>query len=506
MDEFFLSDDEPIAEEPILEAKTRNYIYSPPQIDITRTIDFLNDCHGWCLEVLEGQSIPNAADIGFWVKVENKPIKNLGFVIDILALEDQAALSLVVESKAKVTILKWIVPLNKYDATYMRASANRRDLSMVKLGMHVPDITKACNPGLTIHHIVTGFYEVRSTLLSKQIFPLAMSIKAHIDMVGNKKPLVPLEIKDLYMCPPEVKTVTIKAFIKQRTKAGKALCQEVTGSSSVKDSGRMKKRQKEESVLRLVQSCDGAQKIKLKSESSPIALMEDVMDKGSKKRKLISMETAEDFKKYYPFAPKVFEIEVERCIRAPSTMVYRPFDEAHCKNLIRSFLKNIRDVDNLADLVPFDPKTGKEVIVTEEDQLRKEHGLCFWIINGQHTITAAKALQTMPFQQGRDTPESISDNKGIQTAKQIHSTRKSRIICGCPPEKLVQISMQTNKDAKTFGLFKTPLHLSIMHAREQWESYGMISRPKIGQTQSPKWKVCLGFYRKILLVQCFIFS
>jgi len=387
-----------------------------------------------------------------------------------------------VENKAKVTILKWIVPISKYDATYMRASANRREMSMVKLGMHIPDITKTTNPSLTTHHIVTGFYEVRSTMLSKHVYPLAMSVKAHIDLLGKKKPIVPLEIKELYKCPPNVKIVTIKAFIKQRTKVGKSQVHEVTGSSSVKDSGRLKKRQQEESILQLVQSADGGEKIRLKSESSPVALMEDVMDKGSKKRKLISMETTEDFKKYYPFAPKVFEIEVERCIKAPSIMVYRPFDEAHCKNLIRSFLKNIRDVDNLADLVPFDPKTGKEVLVTEEEELRKENGLCFWIINGQHTITTTKALQTMPFPQGKDTPKSINDNRGIQTTKQIHATKKSRIICGCPREKLVQISMKMNKDAKTFGLFKMPLHLSIMHAREQWEAYGMIPRPKIGQT------------------------
>jgi len=64
-----------------------NYIYSAPQIAITRTIDFINDCQGWCLEVVENPTTSNTTDVGFWSKVENKPMKNLGFVIDIVPLE-----------------------------------------------------------------------------------------------------------------------------------------------------------------------------------------------------------------------------------------------------------------------------------------------------------------------------------------------------------------------------------------------------------------------------------
>jgi hypothetical protein len=377
---------------------------------VTTTFTIDDSVSGWCFEVLENPKIENTYDVGLFIE-KDKVCLNIGYVIDASDAEDNNFINALVENKAKLTIIIWKLPVQRMAAKLTAASKLRKEYSAIQLGLHIPDIYAESNVHMTREQIIWGFYEIRSNLLLKKVYPMSMVLREYIENVVQGKPILPLDVKEVYRCPTASTIASIKAFVKLRSKMGK---KEASGSKvkrgskqraredSSKGSSKSKREESTKKRPRTTFEICGLEEegqiVKMREEATPNDLLAEVMATKDKK-KVVSLENTKEsleaFEKYYPFAPKTFDIEVDRCNRAPSKMIYRPLDEQHCRNIIGSFLKNVRDVDTLADLVPYVPVANMEVIVKKEEELLRENGLMFWIINGQHTIHAAKALQTM---------------------------------------------------------------------------------------------------------------
>ena len=83
----------------------------------------------------------------------------------------------------------------------MAASKLRKEYSAIQLGLHIPHIYAESNVHMTREQIIWGFYEIRSNLLLKKVYPMSMVLREYIENVVQGKPILPLDVKEVYRYP-----------------------------------------------------------------------------------------------------------------------------------------------------------------------------------------------------------------------------------------------------------------------------------------------------------------
>lgn len=197
-----------------------------------------------------------------------------------------------------------------------------------------------------------------------------------------------------------------------------------------------------------------------------------------------AMASLEIKKVYYPFGVNTsFSIDVMKCFPAPSNYVYRKLNPDWVKILTHDFVEDTKQEEILAILMPIDPNSK-----TPLSKLAKEdiHQVDYWIISGQHSISASKRLQ-----QSKST-------KVTPLLRRQFRFRRSKIILNCPPKITREISKDANISVAK-SMQKEPFLDQLMQARSQWIANGRPNKPPPGINLSKKggdfdsWKVLLFF-------------
>lgn len=196
------------------------------------------------------------------------------------------------------------------------------------------------------------------------------------------------------------------------------------------------------------------------------------------KKELISKEGENWWSKFehmYPFGMQcVFSVPVSLCDCAPAHMLYRPLNKHHLADLVQEFLHKTHSVDFIADIVPYE--TGsKRLLVTNEIKKENVLKMRYFIISGQHSISAARQLTELP---------SCPDHY-----LKAYKYRKCRILSAQEPENFVMLSKSMN-DLHQKVMIKTPYQDALALARKQYEHFGCPPRPTGGHSAvNTKWKV-----------------
>ena len=104
---------------------------------------------------------------------------------------------------------------------------------------------------------------------------------------------------------------------------------------------------------------------------------------------LVSLEAK---KIYYPFGfDAVYSIDVLNCFPAPSYYVYRRLNPDWVKLLTLDMIQDTKFEEILGIVMPIDPVSKQPLQNFTKEEIPTA---TYWIISGQHSISAAKHLQT----------------------------------------------------------------------------------------------------------------
>lgn len=197
-------------------------------------------------------------------------------------------------------------------------------------------------------------------------------------------------------------------------------------------------------------------------------------------------------KAYYPFgSDSTFSIDVLSCFPAPANYVYRKLNKDWVKILTHDLIEDTKFEEILAIVMPFDPDSQLPLqVFTKEDIPHAK----YWIISGQHSISAAKRLQksTLP----KVTPQ----------LQQQFRYRKSKVLLNCPPKVSREISKDANISVAK-SMQEEPFLDQLLQARSQWIANGRPNKPppgvNISKKSSKSWEVMI-FYSITFLFLCFL--
>jgi len=250
--------------------------------------------------------------------------------------------------------------------------------------------------------------------------------------------------------------------------------QGLTRKRKVKDDSTVKLNRPKSAETKRTKNASGSKDVEV--------LEEELLEIEDPKEDNKAMTSLENKKAYYPFGiDEVFSIDVMRCFPAPSNYVYRRLNPDWVKILTVDFIEKPQQEEILAILMPFDLSTNVPL-----DKIAREdvHNVHYWIISGQHSISAAKRVQGAKV--AKVTPQ----------LRQQFKYRRSKIVLNCPPK----ISREISKDANlsvAMSMQKEPFLDQLMQARAQWNANGRPSKPPPGVNQTKKdfesWKVLVSF-------------
>ena len=110
----------------------------------------------------------------------------------------------------------------------------------------------------------------------------------------------------------------------------------------------------------------------------------------------------------------------------------------------------------------------------------------YWIIDGQHSIYAAKMLRY----QEEKKPGNLKD------LRRVYKERKARIVVDAPPQVSTAISAIANEEAKALYV-KQPYSEILKHLRSQWIFKGRPPKPGQGEKEGAEsrasWDVSKSF-------------
>ena len=360
---------------------------------------------------------------------------------------------------------KFCLSLDSFHVADMNGSKLGKDNSIVKLGLKISSFTNQEDSGVDcVEDLVKAVKHAKRTLsLPKRALP------------GNKPTVVPSK-KDVEK--------TGKAMVKSAVAASRKgtgvssskhaervvidIGSQKVPSSSAKgshdqDPQRLIKKRKAKDVSTIEEDQQNLATRKMtKSAEDKVFLEEENMEIETAVEDNKAMTSLEVKMRYYPFGiNEVFSIDVTRCFPAPSSRVYRRLNPDWVKILTLDFIQEPKQEEILAILMPFDPSTKSPL-----EKLAKEdiHNVHYWIISGQHSISAAKRLQGAKV--AKVTPQ----------LRQQFKYRRAKIILNCPPK----ISREISKDANlsvAMSMQKEPFLDQLMQARAQWIANGRPSKP-----------------------------
>ena len=207
------------------------------------------------------------------------------------------------------------------------------------------------------------------------------------------------------------------------------------------------------------------------SSSKNIIDPED-LEKEAKKAQGKATRDMEQYSSYFPFKYKEFEIPVENCWLAPDHYVSRVFEINTMKVRMKGFAASRNRPASCAYLMPVKNHGAKrgERMKSEEIIENQLHHYHYWIIDGQHSIYAAKVIR----------------DSDLETAsaslKEIYKFRSARIIVDAEPRITVPISKIANDEARALYV-KQDLSDILTHLRHQWIYTGRPPRPSPGVKQ-----------------------
>ncbi len=194
----------------------------------------------------------------------------------------------------------------------------------------------------------------------------------------------------------------------------------------------------------------------------------------------------EKYSKYFPFKYKEYEIPVDQCWLAPDQFNSRQIEAQRVDECMLFFAASANRPGACAYLIPVKSagkKKGTPMKLSEviEDKLTE---YSYWIIDGQHSIYAAKYLRYQEMEKDGRSQELVA----------VYEKRKARIVVDPEPEVATAISAIANEEAQTLYV-KQPYYDILQHLRSQWVFNNSPSRPMPGVTEgSPSckdWDVCL---------------
>ena len=196
------------------------------------------------------------------------------------------------------------------------------------------------------------------------------------------------------------------------------------------------------------------------------------LEKESKKAKGKATGGMEQYGDYFPFKYKEFEIPVDNCWLAPEHYVSRVFNKATMTIRMKGFAGCRNRPSSCAYLMPIKehgakkgyPMKKEEII---ENKLQQYH---YWIIDGQHSIYAAKAI--------RDSDLQVFS----ASLKDIYEFRSARIIVDAEPRITLAISKIANDEAQALYI-KQDLSNVLTHLRDLWKFAKRPARPSPGIKQ-----------------------
>lgn len=395
---------------------------------------------------------------------------------------------------------KFCLSLDSFHPAHMTGSKLGKENSIVKLGLKITDFSNQENSGVdNVEDLVKAVKHAKRALDSrKKPVPEKQTTTAHIKKMVEKKGRA-LVKSALEASRDACGTSSKNKKESEKTKSPKLLdvstipAQDMGGSSVQEQQQAPTKKRKAPAKHDLASS--KRQRTRAVGGSMDVDVFDDEVmeverpnEEGSKA--LISLEKK---KGYYPFGlNEVFMIDVMKCYPAPSNYVYRRLNKDWVRILTQDFIEDPKQEEILAILMPCD-RAAKQPL----HKLAKEdiHKVEYWIISGQHSISAAKGLQT------------LNIAKVTLQLRQQFRFRRSTIILNCPPK----ISRDISKDANISvakSMQKEPFLDQLLQARAQWRANGHPKKPLPGVNQ-PKmdesWKVIfvsllyLGRYKSISL-------
>ena len=175
--------------------------------------------------------------------------------------------------------------------------------------------------------------------------------------------------------------------------------------------------------------------------------------------------------KYFPFQYREFDIPVQNCWLAPDHYNARIMDIKHAEGVLFGFSRSTTKPAACAYLMPIqNAKTkGGTPLAVEEIEESKIKDYHYWILDGQHSIYAAKFLLHNQ-QNNKEIFERLID---------VYKFRKARIVVNAPPLVATAISTIANEEAKALYV-KQPYSQILKHLRSQWIFSGRPPRPGTG--------------------------
>lgn len=156
-------------------------------------------------------------------------------------------------------------------------------------------------------------------------------------------------------------------------------------------------------------------------------------------------------------------------MEAPNHYLCRTLDPPEVNERLKGYINHKNRPASCAYLMPIKYMGEKHGIPLTKEQLSeaKLQEYSYWIIDGQHSIYAAKVVMY-----NKLPPEKMD-------LKDIYRFRKARIVVNAPAEVCVAISRLANLEAQ--ALFKKQPYGEILkHLRAQWVHYNKPSRPTPG--------------------------
>ena len=161
------------------------------------------------------------------------------------------------------------------------------------------------------------------------------------------------------------------------------------------------------------------------------------------------------------------EIDVDQMINAPIEFKYRPFHESLAKSLLEIYLTGIHPPKQTLTLMP---KVDKEPFYFENIKNGE-----FYIINGQHSVAAAKKLLAL---------EEVDPER-----KEKFRTWQCDFVWTEDKMLLSELSRRTNNTNQ--HKWDSPEYLlHVQYCRDLWINYGRPDLKNPGKPRSQEWKIC----------------
>ena len=191
------------------------------------------------------------------------------------------------------------------------------------------------------------------------------------------------------------------------------------------------------------------------------------MVKKAKKQDTKGMEKCLSF---FPFKYKEENIPINNCFPDPYEHIYYQLKPLQVKTCMMFFAASANRPSACAYLMPVNDghvRKGIPMTVAEvkEDKLIDYK---YWIIDGQHSIYAAKMLCYQEEKKSRN----------LKDLRRVYKERKARIVVDAPPHVSTAILAIANKEDKALYV-KQPYSEILKHLRSQWIFKGCP--PKLGQ-------------------------